>query len=168
MSFKYWIDETYIKDNTPIQDNLDPKLLRMAIREAQEITVRDLIGSDLYNEIDSQLPSSLTALNTTLFEEYLKPVMKYAVLQEGVMPLVYKFMNKNIMKRDGENMTGITMEEMRSIEHRFAQKKDHFVQRTLKYLCTYPELYPKWQNPDPDAIDKPNRDNTFYGFYFEK
>jgi hypothetical protein len=77
-------------------------------------------------------------------------------------------MNKNIMKRDGENMTGITMEEMRSIEQRFAQKKDHFVQRTLKYLCTYPELYPKWQNPDPDAIDKPNRDNTFYGFYFEK
>lgn len=168
MSFVFWVDETYIKDNTPIQDNLDPRLLKMALREAQEITVRDIIGSDLYDEINGQLPSSLSAANTTLFEEYIKPVLKYAVLHEAVLPLVYKFMNKSIMKRDGENMTSISQEEMRGIEQRFAQKRDAYIQRMLKYLCEYNTLYPKWNNPDPKAIDKPNRNGSLYGFYFPK
>jgi len=168
MSFKYFIDTVYIKENTPIQDNLDPKLLQMSLQEAQQVTLRDTIGSDLYDEIYTQFPSSLSAANNTLLEDYIKPILKYSVLQESVMPLTYKFMNKSIMKRDGENMTSITMEEMRSIEQRYAQKKDHFIERMNRYLCLNNELYPKWQNPDSEAVDKPNRHGQNYGFYFPK
>jgi hypothetical protein len=168
MSFKYFIDTVYIKENTPIQDNLDPKLIQMSLQEAQEVTLRDTIGSDLYNEIYSQFPSSLSSDNATLLNDYIKPVLKYSVLYEAVLPLTYKFMNKSIMKRDGENMTSISMEEMVKIEQRYAQKRDHFIERMNKYLCTFPEKYPKWQNPDPDAIDKPNKFGQNLGFYFEK
>ena len=117
----------------------------LALQEAQEVTLRDTIGSDLYNEIYSQFPGSLSADNTTLLNDYIKPVLKYTVLYEAVLPLTYKFMNKSIMKRDGENMTSITMEEMVKIEQRYAQKRDHFIERMNKYLCTYPEKYSKWQ-----------------------
>ena len=96
MSFKYFIDTTYIKENTPIQDNLDAKLIQMSLQDAQEITLRDTIGSDLYDEIYSQYPSSLSADNTNLLNDYIKPILKYAVLQDAVMPLTFKFMNKSI------------------------------------------------------------------------
>jgi len=168
MSFKYFIDTTYIKENTPIQDNLDPKLIQMSLQDAQEITLRDTIGSDLYDEIYSQYPGSLSADNTTLLNDYIKPILKYAVLQDAVMPLTFKFMNKSIMKRDGENMTSINTDEMVKIEQRYGQKKDHYIERMNRYLCTYPEKYPKWQNPDAKAIDKPNREGQNLGFWFAK
>lgn len=168
MSFKYFIDTAYIKENTPIQDNLDPKLIQMSLQEAQEVTLRDIIGSDFYNELYTQFPSSLSADNTTLLNDYIKPILKYSVLYEAVLPLTFKFMNKSIMKRDGENMTSISMEEMVKIEQRYAQKRDHFIDRMNKFLCLFPEKYPKWQNPDPYATDQPNREGQNLGFYFQK
>ena len=44
-NFVYFISTTYLKDNTPLNENLDDKLLKSAIKEAQEIYIRDVIGS---------------------------------------------------------------------------------------------------------------------------
>lgn len=168
MSFKYFIDTVYLKENTPIQDNLDPKLVQMSLQEAQQITLRDTIGSDLYDEIYSQYPSSLSAANTTLLNEYIKPVLKYAVLQDSIIPMAYKFRNNGIIKFGSGDFTPITLEELRMIEAGYAQKKDHYIERMNRYLCLNPELYPKWQNPDSEAVDKPNRNGQNFGFYFPK
>jgi hypothetical protein len=43
-----------LKDNTPLNENVDDKLLKSAIKEAQEIYVRDVIGSGIYNELQVQ------------------------------------------------------------------------------------------------------------------
>jgi hypothetical protein len=168
MSFKYFIDTVYLKENTPIQDNLDPKLVQMTLQEAQQITLRDTIGSDLYDEIYGQFPGSLSAANNTLLEDYIKPILKYAVLQESLIPMVYKFRNNGVMKFDGAGQTPITLEELRLIEAGYAQKKDHFIERMNRYLCLNPALYPKWQNPSAYAVDQPNRDGQNYGFFFPK
>ncbi len=45
---------TYLKDNTPLNENVDDKLLKSAIKEAQEIYIRDVIGSGIYNELQVQ------------------------------------------------------------------------------------------------------------------
>ena len=39
-NFVYFISTTYLKDNTPLNENVDDKLLKSAIKEAQEIYVR--------------------------------------------------------------------------------------------------------------------------------
>ena len=36
-NFVYLISTTYLKDNSPINENVDDKLLKSAIKEAQEI-----------------------------------------------------------------------------------------------------------------------------------
>jgi len=43
-NFVYFISTTYLKDNTPLNENVDDKLLKSAIKEAQEIYVRDVIS----------------------------------------------------------------------------------------------------------------------------
>ena len=168
MSFKYFIDTVYLKENTPIQDNLDPKLLQMSLQEAQNITLRDTIGSDLYDEIYTQFPGSLSAANNTLLEGYIKPVLKYTVLQDSIIAMAYKFRNNGIIKFSSGDMVAASLEELRVIEAAYAQKKDHYIERMNRYLCLNPELYPKWQNPDPEAVDKPNRNGQNFGFFFPK
>ncbi len=53
-NFVYFISTTYLKDNTPLNENVDDKLLKSAIKEAQEIYIRDVIGSGIYNELQVQ------------------------------------------------------------------------------------------------------------------
>ena len=168
MSFKYFIDTVYIKENTPIQDNLDPKLIQMTLQEAQQITLRDTIGSDLYDEIYSQFPDTLSAANSTLLNEYIKPILKYAVLQDSLIPIAYKFRNNGVVKMDGNGLIAASLDELRTIEAGYAQKKDHYIERMNRYLCLNSTLYPKWTNPDAYAVDKPNKNGQNFGFFFAK
>ena len=53
-NFVYFISTQYLRDNSPINENVDPKLLKSAIKEAQEIYIRDVIGSGIYDELQDQ------------------------------------------------------------------------------------------------------------------
>ena len=69
--------------------------------EAQKIHIRNYIGSGLYNEIISQVQSgSLTALNTTLLDDYIIPALKWWTMVEAAPFLTYKVTNKNIVRKN--------------------------------------------------------------------
>ena len=67
-NFVYFISTTYLKDNTPLNENVDDKLLKSAIKEAQEIYVRDVIGSGIRWNIDSIEYNPFGLVHRTLFE----------------------------------------------------------------------------------------------------
>ena len=96
-NFVYFISVSFLKDNTPINENLDDKLLKSAIKEAQEVYVRDVIGSGIYNELQDQaFNGTLTADNTTLLDSYIAPCLKYYTLVESMLPMTFKFLNKSV------------------------------------------------------------------------
>ena len=92
---------TYIKDYTFVDPNVDEKYIRISIEEAQKIHIRNYIGSGLYNEIITQVQSgSLTALNTTLLDDYIIPALKWWTMVEAAPFLTYKVTNKNIVRKN--------------------------------------------------------------------
>ena len=46
-----WMSASEIKEKAFIDENVNDKLIKAAIKEAQEIYIRDLIGSGLYNAL---------------------------------------------------------------------------------------------------------------------
>ena len=48
-NFVYYISVNYLKDNTPLNENLDDKLLKASIKEAQEIYISEIVGSGVYD-----------------------------------------------------------------------------------------------------------------------
>ena len=44
-TFAFFISEQDVKKNTPIDENVDSKLLQTAMRTAQDIYIRDILGS---------------------------------------------------------------------------------------------------------------------------
>ncbi len=79
--FAYMIDVQWVKDNSPIDDNVDPKLLRNAMRTSQDVYIRDLIGSGLYDEILTQInASTLSANNQTLINQYIAPCLLHYII----------------------------------------------------------------------------------------
>ena len=112
-NFVYFISTSYLKDNSAINENVDDKLLKSAIKEAQEIYIRDIIGSGLYDELQTQaFAGTLTANNTTLLDSYIAPCLKYYTITESMLPMTFKLMNKSVATRQAENATAITIDEL--------------------------------------------------------
>lgn len=146
-NFVYLISTTYLKDNTPINENVDDKLLKSAIKESQEIYIRDIIGSGLYNEIQDQaFNGTLTNNNTTLLDTYIAPCLKYYTLTESMLPMTFKMLNKTVASRNSDNANAITIEEMTLMERRFRDKAEYYANRLKDYLCANTSTYPKYLN----------------------
>ena len=147
-NFVYFISTTYLKDNTPLNENVDDKLLKSAIKEAQEIYIRDVIGSGIYNELQTQaFANTLTTLNTTLLDSYIAPCLKYYTLTEAMLPMTFKLMNKSVASRESDNARAVSVEEMTMIEGRYRDKAEYYANRLRDYLRTYTNDYPLFLNP---------------------
>ena len=133
-NFVYFISTQYLRDNSPINENVDPKLLKSAIKEAQEIYIRDVIGSGIYDELQDQAYNdTLTTDNRTLLDSYIAPYLKYYSLTESMLPMTFKFMNKSVATRNSENATPITTSELTQIEQRYRDKAEYYAIVTGKH-----------------------------------
>lgn len=166
-NFVYFISVTYLKENTPINENVDDKLIKSAIKEAQEIYIRDVIGSGIYNELQTQaFNDTLTTNNSTLLDSYIAPCLKYYTLTESMLPMTYKLMNKSVASRSAENSQPIGVDELTMLERRYRDKAEYYANRIKDYLLAHPTLYPKYQNPGA-TIDTiyPHNTQFFGGIY---
>jgi hypothetical protein len=166
-NFVYFVSVTYLKDNTPLNENLDDKLLKSSIKEAQEIYIRDVIGSGIYDELQDQAYNgTLTGDNTTLLDSYIAPCLKYYTLTESMLPMTFKFMNKSVASRNSENATAITPQELSLIEQRYRDKAEYYAERLRDFLKENPTIYPKYLNPGTgfDVI-RPKNTAFFGGMY---
>jgi hypothetical protein len=166
-NFVYFVSVTYLKDNTPLNENLDDKLLKSSIKEAQEIYIRDVIGSGIYDELQDQAYNgTLTGDNTTLLDSYIAPCLKYYTLTESMLPMTFKFMNKSVATRNSENATAITPQELSLIEQRYRDKAEYYAERLRDFLKENPTIYPKYLNPGTgfDVI-RPKNTAFFGGMY---
>jgi len=146
-NFVYLISTTYLKDNSPINENVDDKLLKSAIKESQEIYIRDIIGSGLYNELQTQaFAGTLSANNTNLLDTYIAPCLKYYTLTESMLPMTFKMLNKSVASRNSENATPVTIDEMTMIERRYRDKAEYYANRLRDYLLANTNIFPLFLN----------------------
>jgi hypothetical protein len=166
-NFVYFISTSYLKDNSAINENVDDKLLKSAIKEAQEIYIRDIIGSGLYDELQTQaFAGTLTANNTKLLDSYIAPCLKYYTITESMLPMTFKLMNKSVATRQAENATAITIDELTLIEQRFRDKAEYYANRLRDYLRENTNTYPLFLNPG-NGFDTIRPKNTaFYGGFY--
>ena len=166
-NFVYFISTSYLKDNSAINENVDDKLLKSAIKEAQEIYIRDIIGSGLYDELQTQaFAGTLTANNTTLLDSYIAPCLKYYTITESMLPMTFKLMNKSVAAREAENARAVSIDELTMIEKRFRDKAEYYANRLRDYLRENTNTYPLFLNPGSgfDTI-RPTNTSYYGGFY---
>jgi len=137
----------YIKDRTVIDENVDDKYLNVAILEAQEIHIREILGTALYDAmISGSQAGTLTANYTTLLNDYIKPALTYRALFEVSPFLLYKIRNKSIGTKNADNFNPDT-EGMERLVDNFESKAQFYEQRCIRYLIENHELFTEYDNP---------------------
>lgn len=165
--FAYFITEEYLKDNTPIDDNMDAKLLDTAMREGQDIYIRELIGSGIYDELCDQINAdTVTSDNETLLKQYIQPCLKYYVLYESAHTMSFQLVNKGIQTRNSEFSNPADISAIAALMAKWKDRGEYYANRLMKFLEQNSSTYPLYLNPgdDIDSI-QPRKTFLYGGFY---
>lgn len=161
-----FVTEQFIKDNTLIDGNVDQKYITLTIADAQRMHVMPILGTALYNELDTQIVAgTLTALNTTLLNDYIQDALKYWVIYEGIDLFTYHITNKNISTKSSDNSQPIQQIDVIRLMDRNKDKAEFFSERITRYLCANEASYPLYNNAGStsDTVH-PNRNNYTTGW----
>ena len=143
------ISEKNIKESSNLSDNVFPKYLFPAIKEAQEMGLQVILGECLYNKILEIVDSGTTdaAENVKykdLLDNYIQDYLVYQVLKEIVPTLNVKMANIGTVQTNDERIINLTQDEANLLKHTFQNKANWYRRRLQNFLkanySSYPEL----------------------------
>ena len=140
-----FLSENYLKENSPINDNVDMKLLKTAIIDAQEIHILESLGTGLYNDLSAKVVAgSLSSTEESFIETYLRPALKNWSIVEGIPLLLFKLTNKTVATSDSDNSKPVEYADMRYMVNLYRTKAEVFTQRMKNYLIANSTLFPTY------------------------
>ena len=158
-----FISETAIKDRSFISDNVDVKYIREAILYCQDVYIQPKLGSTLYDLIGTQIvASTVTAVNQTLLDRFIQPILRWRVMGETAYFASNKVMNKGVMRQNSENSQIADRGQLEQFQEKCNSKAEWYEQRLVDYLCEHESDYPTYQNP-ANGVDviQPDRGKVF-------
>ena len=104
MSKILFISESFVKENSVLDENIDVKIIRPTIYDAQRDYIKPILGTDLYDKVISDIAGSTLAGNyLTLVDDYIADcLLKWTIFEINIVGL-YKYRNKSISKQNSEN-----------------------------------------------------------------
>lgn len=123
------VSEDKIKGVTAISDNLDAKYIRSAILEAQDIELREVLGSRLYRKVCALVTSREIYQPSNEIYRALLDESQYFLAYQSAIYLVdnttFKLGNFGLCRAKDENLENATEQERASQRGRFQKAVDH-------------------------------------------
>lgn len=167
---EYFItSESYIKNSTPIFDGIAGKYMESAIREAQEISVKNVIGSRLLARLkELGLAGTLTSDGNELYKELidrLQPVMAWLVCAKLTRITSAKVTNKGVVRTSDERVDNMTFDEVIKVENSYQAKADFYTFEVQKFLLHNRASFPELTECDCAAIRANLRSSASCGLW---
>jgi hypothetical protein len=138
-----FISEKYLKDNSYIDNNVDDKLITPLIILAQDKHILPVTGTSLWNDILSQIISGTVSSDyQDLLNNYLQKATLWWTLVEAVLPLSYKFTNKNVMQKNSDNGQPASMTDLLKLKDQFTNNAEYYSERAIRHLRANTDLFP--------------------------
>jgi hypothetical protein len=166
MAKALFCNETFIKENSPENFNCTTKTITNSINTMQDIYLTDIIGSGLVTQIEQQISgSSLSILNTTLLNDYIRPCLLWYVLSDLVGNILIN--DAGAGKQSTENIEGLTFQERKIKKDEYLNKAEFYANKITEYLIANSSSYPLFFAPG-SSFDTvfPEFQNFHSGMYF--
>jgi len=132
---------------TSMNGNVDTDKFIQYILIAQETHIQQLLGTDLYEKIQTDIESSsLSGDYLTLTNTYIKPVLIHYAMVMYLPFAAYTIANKGVYKHTSENSEGVDKDEIDYLVEKERSIALHYGDRLLEHLTfnapsKYPEYY---------------------------
>lgn len=145
--FAYFLTESFIKDQTPLTQNIDPQDIGPFIRTAQDTYIKDKIGTTLYDELITATIAQVYSADQIVLLKLIRQALAWYSCYDALPFIAIKLRNKGVIKTAGDNATNADMTETKYLRQECKAKADYYLQRVEDYLCKNSALFPSYQNP---------------------
>lgn len=160
----YFIDESWLKEKTPINDNVDVKVIVPFLDVAQDLHLQPLLGSALYNRLMSGVVNSNLNANETALIRLLQPALAYYTVCVAIPFVATQIRAAGIVKTRSETIEAASKSEVDALRTASENMADFYGERVTRYLCVNSGLFPEYTT-STDMV--PNNSTPYNGgFYF--
>ena len=164
MATVLFISRTDLVKNSIIDGNVDTDKFIQFIKLAQQIEIRNYLGTKLYDKISTDIAGSgLTGNYQTLVNEYVQPMLIWYAQAEYIPYAAYQIKNGGVFKHTSENSESVSKSEVDFLVNKARNTAEYYTQRFLDYINNNSNLFPEYnQNTGGDVY--PDSDATFNGW----
>lgn len=148
MALVLFVSEDYLKSFSVINDNVEMKQITPLIDKVQDQRILPAIGTGLFEQLKTQIAANtLTALNTTLLDDYIAKAVLWWTMYEAPIFFNYRFMNKGVMVKNSDNSRPADMAELNDLRGLFKSDAEFYTEKIILYLVENSNDYPLYDNP---------------------
>jgi len=142
------ISEDFLKNNTTLDWNLSGKYLLSAVKAAQDIELRSIIGRCLLEVLqqkvfDKEIDKIENLDYKDLLDTYIMPFLCYQSVSETIIPVSYKISNFGLMNSSDEKDYAVDNREINLVRQYYTDKANVYKRRLQNYLCKNKSKYPE-------------------------
>lgn len=150
--------------NTAISGSVDTDKFIHFIKLAQEIHVRNFMGTDLYNKISNDIVAdSLSGNYLTLVNDYIQPMLIHYAMAEYLPFSAYTIANGGVYKHTSENSLNAEKQEVDSLIAKERDYAEYYTNRFIDYMSFNNSSFPEYNSNNNDDI-YPDKDVTYQGW----
>ena len=165
MATVLFITRTDLVKNSIIDGNTDTDLFIQFIKVAQEIEIKNYLGTALYDKISTDINSvsGLSGNYLTLVNKYVQPMLIWYAQAEYIPYAAYQIKSGGIYKHTSENAETVSKTEVDFLVQKARNTAEYYTQRFIDYNNNNSALFPEYsQNSGGDVF--PDSDATFNGW----
>ena len=164
MATVLFISRTDLVKNSIIDGNTDTDKFIQFIKVAQEIEIRNYLGTKLYEKLQNDISGSgVTGNYQTLLNKYVQPMLIWYAQAEYIPYAAYQIKNGGVFKHTSENAETVSKSEVDYLVNKARNTAEYYTQRFLDYINNNSGLFPEYnQNQGGDVF--PDSDSLFNGW----
>jgi hypothetical protein len=164
MATALFIKRDDLVKNTALNGNVDTDKFIQFIKIAQEIHVRNYLGTELYNKISADiLASSLSGDYLTLVNTYIQPMLIHFAMSEYLPFAAYSVSNGGVFKHNSENSTTVSKNEIDLLTQKERDYAEYYTRRFIEHMSFNSHLFPEYNNNSGEDI-YPDKNSLFHGW----
>lgn len=122
-----------------ISNNTDDKYLLPAIREAQDIDYRNIVGFAMLDKLISlENTNAIDKPENTHYKALLETsryFLTYATMVHLVMKTSYKIANMGVVRTSDDNVSSASYDEVQKVADYYRSRADFYKNTLQEYLC---------------------------------
>lgn len=150
--------------NSILDGNVDTDKFIQFIKIAQEIHIRNYLGTDLYNKISADIVAgTLSGDYLELINDFVQPMLIHYAMVDYLPFAAYQVKNGGVFKHSSENAETATKDEIDFLVQKERDIAEYYTRRFIDYMSFNQETFPEYYTNSNDDIH-PDTNGVFTGW----
>jgi hypothetical protein len=150
MSRALFFQSAYFFENSPVDENTNYDLIQPVVWDSQQLFIKEILGSPLYDVIADEIISNGGTLTTarllTLVNDYVAPCLLNYVLMDSQTTMLYKMRNQAVLKSRSDFGEPVDFKQHRYLKDEYKIKAEAYAEKIERYLCANSATFPEYLN----------------------